>query len=140
MIEKMLRNQKLRKLALKRDMGICACCGLSASEVHHIQSLALGGEDELNNLISLCHPCHHFCPNTRIEFIEYQKEGGAAMSIFFGKAILKMIEAGASPNQALIEARNFYNILKVTSWNWSKEKYSLKESLEMMNDAEMPRP
>ena len=55
--------QKDRKRALVRDNYLCQECLKSnrltkASDVDHIISKALGGNDNLSNLQSLCNPCH----------------------------------------------------------------------------------
>ena len=55
----------LRKSVLVRDKYTCYRCfkqnksgqGLS---VHHIIPRDVGGQDEADNLITLCHPCHDF--------------------------------------------------------------------------------
>lgn len=54
---------KLRKSALKRDYYLCQECKKSgiatpATEVDHILNKARGGDDDMNNLQSLCKPCH----------------------------------------------------------------------------------
>jgi len=55
------RNGDLRYKCLKRDNGICQLCmGCKTDiEAHHIVPLSEGGKDELNNLITLCEPCHN---------------------------------------------------------------------------------
>ncbi|MCI9500189.1 MAG: HNH endonuclease [Enterobacter hormaechei subsp. steigerwaltii] len=55
--------QKLRTAALQRDRGLCMLCladgrAVPANEVDHIIALAHGGTDVLDNLQSLCTPCH----------------------------------------------------------------------------------
>ena len=52
-----------RKLALARDgrrcqLGIAGVCTFVATEVDHIVPRSLGGRDALDNLRSVCHPCH----------------------------------------------------------------------------------
>jgi 5-methylcytosine-specific restriction endonuclease McrA len=50
---------KIRLLALDRDGGKCVKCGAVAVEVDHIVEIAIGGpEFDLDNLQSLCVPCH----------------------------------------------------------------------------------
>ena len=56
--------QKLRKVVLIRDKYLCQVCLkagrlTSATTVDHILGKAAGGMDELDNLQSLCDPCHH---------------------------------------------------------------------------------
>lgn len=39
--------------------GQCVCCGsVGRLEVHHIRPVALGGTDDMHNLIGLCASCH----------------------------------------------------------------------------------
>jgi len=54
------RDGDLRYECLKRDNGICQLCmGCKTNiEAHHIIPLAEGGKEELQNLITLCEPCH----------------------------------------------------------------------------------
>jgi len=43
----------------KRDDYTCQECGSKNKlECHHIKPIALGGTNELSNLITLCHDCH----------------------------------------------------------------------------------
>jgi len=75
----MERNQSLRKQVFERDNFTCQKCKLKDEstkilEVHHIIPLVFNGEDEINNLITLCADCHKFAPNNKQEFDEYMKE------------------------------------------------------------------
>lgn len=47
-------------LVIKRDMGICRCCGRKADkyEVHHIKPREEGGSDHPANLVLLGKDCH----------------------------------------------------------------------------------
>ncbi|RSD21067.1 HNH endonuclease [Mesobacillus subterraneus] len=58
--------EKCRQLALTRDNYLCQDCFnkniiTSAEMVHHIEALADHPEKalDLDNLVSLCHPCHN---------------------------------------------------------------------------------
>jgi hypothetical protein len=51
-----ISNPKL--LAEMRTFGCAACGSKDQIEVHHIKSVGSGGDDRLENLISLC-ICHH---------------------------------------------------------------------------------
>jgi 5-methylcytosine-specific restriction endonuclease McrA len=73
------RNQSLRKKVFERDDFTCQKCKIQDKtarilEAHHINPLFVNGEDELNNIITLCSDCHHFAPNKPEEFQEYIKE------------------------------------------------------------------
>ena len=48
----------LRRAALTRDNHTCQKCGSPAIEVDHIRPQAFGGTHDLDNLVSLCAPCH----------------------------------------------------------------------------------
>lgn len=55
--------QKIRKVALERDHYLCVPCrkqGLvtEAKQVDHILPKEKGGTDDLENLQSICIPCH----------------------------------------------------------------------------------
>lgn len=51
-----------RRLVLARDAHRCqlrlSVCTVTATEVDHIRPRSLGGGDELDNLRSVCRPCH----------------------------------------------------------------------------------
>lgn len=56
------RWRKVREIALAEN-PLCAECArrgvvTPATDVHHVVARRLGGEDELDNLQSLCHACH----------------------------------------------------------------------------------
>lgn len=55
--------QKIRKQALERDSYLCQDCKAKdiltpAAQVDHIIPKAKGGSNDLDNLRSLCRPCH----------------------------------------------------------------------------------
>ena len=59
------RWRKLRKWVLDRDKHLCQACRsqgriTKATHVDHIQPKAEGGTDDMDNLQSLCEPCHQF--------------------------------------------------------------------------------
>jgi len=73
------RNQTLRKKVFERDNFTCQKCKTEDKttktlEAHHITPLVMEGDDDLDNLITLCNDCHHFAPNKKQEFEEYLKE------------------------------------------------------------------
>lgn len=54
--------QNTKKLAFKRDIGICRSCKSELNgtyEVHHIRPRSRGGSDHPANLILLCLKCHN---------------------------------------------------------------------------------
>ena len=50
--------KRQRRRALERDSYMCVTCGEPANEVDHIVSRADGGTHALENLRTLCTPCH----------------------------------------------------------------------------------
>lgn len=84
-----VRNKTFIKKVLERDNRICQCCGFKADEVHHIIPLALRGEDEMYNMITICNFCHRYAPDTKEEFEQYQKHGGVMIPFLIGIAMLK---------------------------------------------------
>ena len=56
--------RRLRRKCFRRDGYICQRCDnkFKAEELnaHHLMPRAVGGADEIQNLISLCSPCHDF--------------------------------------------------------------------------------
>jgi 5-methylcytosine-specific restriction protein A len=55
-------NKGIRPKVFQRDGGMCSVmgpgCTRIATEVHHVIEVATGGSDDLDNLISICAPCH----------------------------------------------------------------------------------
>lgn len=75
----MERDQNLRKKVFERDNFTCQKCKFQDQsakilEAHHVIPLVFNGEDNLDNLITLCADCHKFAPNNKQEFEEYMKE------------------------------------------------------------------
>jgi len=73
------RNSTLKRQAFERDNFTCQKCKIvdkssKTLEAHHIVPLFDRGEDNLDNLITLCSDCHHFAPNKKEDFLEYLKE------------------------------------------------------------------
>ena len=51
--------EELRQRLLRRDNWRCQACGtMSNLEVHHKEFRSQSGEDEAENLITLCSACH----------------------------------------------------------------------------------
>jgi 5-methylcytosine-specific restriction endonuclease McrA len=51
--------ERLRREVLERDGWRCQHCGrMSELQVHHIRSRSSLGDDNLDNLITLCCDCH----------------------------------------------------------------------------------
>ena len=66
----------LRRAALTRDNHTCQKCGSPAAHVDHIHPQAFGGTHDLDNLMSLCEPCH--APKSRREAKLGQRRRAAA--------------------------------------------------------------
>ena len=45
---------------MKRQEGLCAECGdpLSKYDVHHKKAVAMGGTNDIDNLMAVCRACH----------------------------------------------------------------------------------
>ena len=89
------RSQTLRKKAFERDKFTCQKCYIQDStsrtlEAHHIIPLYSGGENKLNNLITLCIDCHHYAPDKKEEFEEYIQEEMNGTATILIKSIAKV--------------------------------------------------
>ncbi|MFH1607512.1 MAG: HNH endonuclease [archaeon] len=69
---------KIKSEVFSRDKFKCQKCtfnGMSDElEVHHIKMRVDDGEDNINNLVTLCSICHHFAPDDENDFIIYLGE------------------------------------------------------------------
>lgn len=53
------QGERLRSLALERDGWKCQRCGARGElQVHHLVPLAIGGSNVLENMETVCLPCH----------------------------------------------------------------------------------
>ncbi|MEY7847723.1 HNH endonuclease [Natrarchaeobius sp. A-rgal3] len=52
--------ERLRRRTLRRDSHACTRCGADdrTLQAHHVVPRSAGGPDELENLLTLCRPCH----------------------------------------------------------------------------------
>lgn len=72
-------DHKLRKAVLERDGHRCQRCErrTDALAIHHIHRHAEGGPDSLQNLLTLCSPCHrewHMAhETTSLSFAQWMK-------------------------------------------------------------------
>ena len=68
-------NNNIRNKFLQSHPN-CQYCGIAATQVHHIIPIALGGDNRLNNLISLCDKHHSLIHNfKKLNYKELQKVG-----------------------------------------------------------------
>lgn len=69
---------KIKSEVFSRDKFKCQKCGFYALsddlEVHHIKMEIKGGEDSINNLVTLCSICHYYAPDDEKEFEVYLSE------------------------------------------------------------------
>ncbi|HXE63160.1 MAG TPA: HNH endonuclease [Bryobacteraceae bacterium] len=86
---KLKRDTILIQIARARDCGICQVCGVFSpdTEGHHVHPLFLGGRDELNNIITLCHQCHEKAPMNEHDFLAYQRDGGPMWEFAWNQAV-----------------------------------------------------
>jgi hypothetical protein len=124
------RNKTLVKKVLRRDIGLCRCCGFKGSEVHHITPLVFGGTDELKNMVCLCNYCHKHSPNKKEEFFEYMKRGGAKYEHIIGRVINKLDMEGKKLSQSFPEIKKTINILRKVDEVNALENYNLKEIIK----------
>lgn len=125
-----IRNLTTVKKVMARDLGLCRCCGFEASEVHHIVPLISGGEDYPSNMISLCWTCHTHAPNSKFEFYQYMKSGGAKTYLSNGKIVDLAEQAELKSNggikfqEAFSLGRKVLLSLKKSCAVWAMEKYN----------------
>jgi DNA invertase Pin-like site-specific DNA recombinase len=71
-------TQKLKFTILNRDNFTCKKCGFKGRtedlEVHHIKMRVDEGQDNLDNLVTLCAICHHYSPDEQKDFETYLNE------------------------------------------------------------------
>lgn len=60
------------EIVKRRDNFVCQKCGQDyLLEVHHILALYLGGDNSVQNLITLCSDCHEHCPDDPNKLYDY---------------------------------------------------------------------
>jgi len=126
-----VRNKNYILQVTIRDRGLCRCCGFKGSEVHHVIPLVYGGEDNPRNMILLCSICHMHTPDTREEFFEYIKRGGARLEMMIGRIINMLEEKNLNVSIYYPQVKEIIKSLRNVDKNNCFEKYSLKESLEV---------
>ncbi len=71
-------SSKIKSKVFNRDKFRCQKCGYLGNseelEVHHINMRVNGGEDSIDNLITLCSICHYFAPDNEEEFKIFLEE------------------------------------------------------------------
>jgi hypothetical protein len=65
-------SNKVKKQIIERDGNKCLKCGIGVNlEIHHITPLCLGGDNQKENLATLCFKCHKQAPDDKINFEKY---------------------------------------------------------------------
>ena len=60
--------KQLARMCFKRDDWKCRCCGnRQGLHPHHIKFASQGGEDVLDNLITVCWICHRLIHEGKLE-------------------------------------------------------------------------
>jgi len=96
-------NPKIKNDVLSRDNFTCQKCGFrelngNEMEIHYIKMRVDGGDEDLQNLITLCSICHHFAPDDENKFKKYlaEKIDGTILNTFRSsqKSISKRTKSG----------------------------------------------
>ena len=113
-------------------MGLCRCCGFKASEVHHVIPLTFNGTDDIKNMVSLCSICHKHSPNTKSQFYQYMKKGGAKTIFLLGVISQSSQELegknGVSFMYYFNLGKKILNSLREIDFSNALENYNLKDS------------
>jgi ribosomal protein S27AE len=68
---------RISERVFKRDRYECQRCGRESSlTVHHLKPRAEGGREVLNNLLTLCSPCHDWVEVNLEQFPELRSKAG----------------------------------------------------------------
>lgn len=126
-----IRNKTYVKLILKRDLGICQVCGFAGDEVHHIKPLICGGQDVLENMITLCSFCHRNAPETPEKFKEYIKIGGVKIPHLIGIAMLN--NSFTNFGEKFKVVKEIISAFQDIDQRHQALKYYCKESLDIPN-------
>ena len=110
-----------------RDMGICRCCGMKGSEVHHIKPIVYGGKDEPENMVVLCSVCHTHSPDEPEEFYKYMNQGGARYQMILGKAVRDLEDNNLELSKWLPRTKKIIQYFIDLDYKWALETYNLKE-------------
>ncbi len=94
--------QKTKSKIFNRDNFTCQKCGYKGMsdelEIHHIKMRLDGGDDNHNNLVTLCFICHYFSPDEEKDFEGYlnEKIDGVILDTFrkSAKSISKRTKKG----------------------------------------------
>ena len=78
------RWRRKREAVLMRDNHLCQVCAAvgrvtAATEVDHKKNKASGGDDHIDNLQSICEPCHY--KKTQQEAGLWRKEGKVIIGV-----------------------------------------------------------
>ena len=76
--------RKLSKMVLKRDNKTCQHCGCyTESPPHHVKHRSQGGDDSMDNLITLCWRCHRGVHDGKIKLGAVYHMGGVNEDVSF---------------------------------------------------------
>lgn len=129
---------KIRKQVLARDDFTCASCGHRAMKLMHIHHVADEENDDLNNLATICPPCHavmHFGLSMKFGSLEIWKSPLAQVEI------VRRTRDGVRQGLQLAEINTTFGLkkgkLKPDSMQWANE---LLATMEAEPRAELPEP
>jgi len=141
------RSTRLIKEVRLRDGEICQCCGSCYGiEVHHIESVAFGGQDVASNCVCLCSECHDNVPSSPDQFLAYQRKGGA-----LGATLAWILKSQGKHNDAAVLSSLDWNYrLEIIDqirqrWGWTTgsnavladdpaEQLSIKETVQTLEE------
>lgn len=132
------RNKGLSKKVLERDNYICQCCGLKASEAHHIVPLGREGKDEMDNIVALCGMCHKGCHKRGVyskeEFQKYKETGGFSWVYFLGLFANNCLIYGVDFNENMWICIKSWKLFKAIDkgdyWHKPIKEFILNECLK----------
>ena len=112
----MKRDQITRLKVLERDNYTCQCCGFFGKETHHKKLLINGGEDEEENMETLCSKCHYFSPENIYDYNKYKNNGGFIIPYLYGKVFVKIKNSDLKLKELSKQIEILINFMRINSF------------------------